>query len=69
MIAAIKQWSEDEMVYIINRGKTPIDLSDSWLLHDEDENYMLRFKEHFPHGCTLPSGGVLKDSLWTLRNR
>lgn len=60
IIAVIKQWSDDEIIYIVNRGETPVDLSDSWLLHDRDEKHVLKFEELFPSGCSLPSGGILR---------
>lgn len=60
IIAVIKQWSDDEIVYIVNRGETPVDLSDSWLFHDRDKKYVLKFEERFPSGCSLPSGGILR---------
>jgi len=57
IIAAIKQWSDDEIVYIINRGTEPIDLTDGWRLED-DAGQQLFFR-NFPD-CVLPPGGLLR---------
>jgi len=57
IIAAIKQWSDDEIVYIINRGNEPIDLTDGWLLED-DAGQQLFFRK-FPD-CVLPPRGLLR---------
>jgi len=35
IISAIKQWSHDEIVYIVNRGDHSIDLAAGWKLWDE----------------------------------
>jgi len=35
IITAIKQWSHDEIVYIVNRGDESIDLAAGWKLWDE----------------------------------
>ena len=57
IIAAIKQWSDDEIVYIINRGSEPVNLTDGWLLED-DAGQQLFFR-NFPD-CVLPPGGLLR---------
>ncbi len=55
--AAIKQWSDDEIVYIINRGSEPIDLTDGWRVED-NAGHPLFFRE-FPD-CILHPGGLLR---------
>jgi len=57
IIAAIKQWSDDEIVYIINRGSEAVNLTDGWLLED-DAGQQLFFR-NFPD-CVLPPGGLLR---------
>jgi len=57
IIAAIKQWSDDEIVYIINRGAEPINLTDGWQLEDKAEHQL--FFRKFPD-CILPPGGLLR---------
>lgn len=58
VIAAIKQWGDDETVYIVNRGTEPIDLAEGWTL--EDSKHKLIFAEFLIGECLLPSGGVLR---------
>lgn len=65
IIAAIKQWSSDEIVYIINRGNEPINLANSWNLvdkkHEEDQpKHELVFSVFCSEGCVLPPGGLLR---------
>jgi len=57
IIAAIKQWSDDEIVYIINRGSEPVNLTDGWRLEDYAEQQL--FFSNFPD-CVLPPGGLLR---------
>ncbi len=62
VIAVIKQWSEDEVVYLVNRGDSPIDLAAEWILKDStggDRN-TLDFSDHFYGKCLLPPAGVLR---------
>ena len=61
-IAAVKQWSDDEVVYVINRGKQPIDLTKGWVLKDssDSDRNSLDFSDHFFGRCLLPPGGVLR---------
>ena len=54
IIAAIKQWSDDEIVYVINRGNEPIDLTDDWRLEDGAGNQL--FFRRFPDCVLLPRG-------------
>ena len=62
MIAAIKQWSDDEVVYVLNRGQQPIDLAAAWILKDssESERNTLDLSDHLIGECLLPPGGVLR---------
>ncbi|MEA3239937.1 MAG: lamin tail domain-containing protein [Candidatus Bipolaricaulota bacterium] len=62
MIAAIKQWSDDEVVYILNRGQQPIDLAAGWILTDasgSDRN-TLDLSDHLIESCPLPPGGIMR---------
>jgi hypothetical protein len=61
-IAAIKQWSDDEIVYIVNRGEQPIDLAAAWVLKDssDSERNTLDLSDHLIGECPLPPGGVLR---------
>ena len=56
-IAAIRQWSADETVYIVNRSEETIDFSSGWKLSDNN-NPPLVFSE-FPN-CSLLPGKVLR---------
>jgi hypothetical protein len=62
IIAAIKQWSEDEIVYIVNRGKEPINLAAGWRLKDASgsERGTLDFSDYLTGECPLPPGGLLR---------
>lgn len=67
IIAAIKQWSDDEIAYIVNRGDDPIDLAAGWKLWDEagkegDERstHRLDFSDHLIDECLLQPGGLLR---------
>lgn len=62
VIAAIKQWSEDEVVYIVNRGDEPIDLAAGWVLRDETgcKRNTLDLSEELARECPLPPGGLLR---------
>jgi len=66
VIAAIKFWGYEETVYLINRGSTPIELADDWVLKDayamehEDARNVLEFRGYFRPSCKLPAGGHLK---------
>ncbi len=62
IIAAIKQWSDDEIVYILNRGQQPIDLAAGWILTDASgsERNSLNLGEHIMGSCLLPPGGIMR---------
>lgn len=65
IIVAIKQWSDDEIVYIVNRGDEPIDLAAGWKLWDEagkegSERNRLDFSDKLGGQCLLPPGGLLR---------
>jgi len=67
IIAVIKQWSHDEIVYIVNRGGVPIDLAAGWKLWDEagkegDERskHRLDFSDELVGKCLVPPGGLLR---------
>jgi len=62
IIAALVQWSDDEVVYILNRGKQAIDLAAGWTLTDasgSDRN-SLDLGEHLIGSCHLPPGGIIR---------
>jgi len=61
-IAAVKQWSDDEIVYILNRGKRPIDLAAGWTLTDSSasDRNSLDLSEHITGTCLLPPGGIMR---------
>jgi len=62
IIVAIKQWSDDEIVYIVNRGDDPIDLAAGWKLRDASgsERNVLDFSDYLIDECLLSPGGLLK---------
>jgi len=62
IIAAIKQWSDDEIVYIINRGPEPINLAAEWKLIDASgsERNTLVLSDYLSDECFLPAGGLLR---------
>ncbi len=65
IIAAIKQWSDDEVVYIVNRGDDPIDLAAGWKLCDKagnegSERNRLDLSDNLIDECLLPPGGLLR---------
>jgi endonuclease YncB( thermonuclease family) len=65
VIAAIKQWSDDEIVYIVNRGSGSIDLAAGWKLWDAmgktgSERNRLDFSDYMIWKCLLPPGGLLR---------
>ena len=66
VIAAIKFWSYEETVWIVNRGSTAVDLAEDWVLKDshamehEGSRNALEFKRYFGPTCTLPAGGLVK---------
>ena len=59
LIAAIKQWTDDETVWIMNRGAQAIDLADGWSLKDRAKNKLI-FSERLTGECLLLPGGVLR---------
>jgi endonuclease YncB( thermonuclease family) len=62
IIAAIKQWSDDEIVYIINRGSEPVNLAAEWKLIDASgsKRNTLVFSDYLTDECLLPPGGLLR---------
>jgi len=67
IIAAIKQWSHDEIVYIVNRGDESIDLAAGWKLWDEAgkegnerSTHRLDFSDYLIDECLLLPGGLLR---------
>ncbi len=62
IIAAIKQWSDDEIVYIINRGSEPVNLAAEWKLKDASgsEKNTLVFSDYLIDECFLPPGGLFR---------
>jgi len=65
IIAAIKQWSHDEIVYIVNRGDEAIDLAAGWKLCDKagkegSKRNTLDFSDYLIDECLLPPGGLLR---------
>jgi len=62
IIAAIKQWSDDEIVYIINRGSEPVNLAARWKLIDasgSDRNTLV-LSDYLIDECFLPPGGLFR---------
>jgi endonuclease YncB( thermonuclease family) len=62
IIAAIKQWSDDEIVYLLNRGEEPIDVASGWILTDSSDSKRntLDLSDHLFGKCLLPPGGILR---------
>ena len=62
IIVAIKQWSDDEIVYIINRGSEPVNLAAEWKLIDASgsERNTLVFSDYLIDECFLPPGGLFR---------
>jgi len=62
IITVIKQWSDDEIVYIVNRGSESIDLAAGWKLKDASgsERNTLDFSDYLIGECLLPPGGLLR---------
>jgi endonuclease YncB( thermonuclease family) len=64
IIAAINFWSDEEAVYLINRGTEAIELADDWVLKDshamehENSRNTLELKRYFGPSCSLPAGGI-----------
>ncbi|MBC7318881.1 thermonuclease family protein [Candidatus Bipolaricaulota bacterium] len=60
VIAAIKQWGDDEVVYMVNRGVDAIDLAKGWkLASDPKESQTLEFSRYV-EALVLPPGWVLR---------
>ena len=61
IIAVVTQWSDDEIVYLLNRGEQPIDLAQTWILKDRSnsDRNVLNLSDHLIGECLLPPGGVL----------
>ena len=62
IIAAIRQWSDDEIVYIVNRGSESVNLAAEWKLQDASgsERNVLDFSDYLIWKCLLPPGGLLR---------
>jgi len=62
IIAAIRQWSDDETVYIVNRGSESVNLATEWKLRDASgsERNVLDFGDYLIGKCLLPPGGLLR---------
>jgi len=61
VIAVIKLWSKNEIVYIVNRGKEPINLSEGWKLTDKDRKHELDFRKFFAGiECLLLPEGLIR---------
>lgn len=62
IIAAIRQWSDDEIVYIVNRGSESVNLAAEWKLRDASgsERNVLDFSDFLIGKCLLPPGGLLR---------
>jgi len=62
IIAAIRQWSDDEIVYIVNRGSESVNLAAEWKLQDASgsERNVLDFGDYLIGKCLLPPGGLLR---------
>jgi len=64
IIAAINFWSDEEAVYLINRGTEAIELAEDRVLKDshamknEGSRNTLQFNRYFGPSCILPAGGV-----------
>jgi hypothetical protein len=62
LIAAINFWSDEEAVYLINRGTESIELAENWVLKDshamehENSRNTLEFGRYFGPSCALPAG-------------
>ena len=60
-IVFIKFWGKDETLYLVNRGRQPVNLGDGWQLADRGSKHKLTFASAFPTGeCLLPAGGVCR---------
>lgn len=62
IIAAIVQWGDDEVVYLLNRGDEPIDVASGWILRDSSDSKRntLDLSDHLFGECLLPPGGILR---------
>jgi len=66
VIAVIEFWGYQEAVYLVNRGTTPIDLAEDWVLRDrgalenEDARNIFHFAGYLGPSCILPAGGQLR---------
>lgn len=62
IITAIRQWSDDEIVYIVNRGSESVNLATEWKLQDASgsERNVLDFSDFLIGKCLLPPGGLLR---------
>lgn len=58
VIAAVKQWGNDEVVYVLNRGDAPVDLAAGWALTSEPSQ-ALDFG-HYVRELVLPPGWILR---------
>lgn len=62
IIAAVKYWSNLEIVFLINRGDAPVNLGAGWVLKDETESERntLVFREITGSSCIVPPAGIVK---------
>jgi hypothetical protein len=62
IITAIRQWSDDEIIYIVNRGSESVNLAAEWKLQDASgsERNVLDFNDYLIWKCLLPPGGLLR---------
>jgi endonuclease YncB( thermonuclease family) len=62
VVAAVKYWGDNEVVYIVNRGSTSVDLGQGWVLWDDSgsDRNKLAFSKITGPSCLLPPGGMLR---------
>ncbi|MBI3922931.1 MAG: lamin tail domain-containing protein [Armatimonadetes bacterium] len=61
LVCFVKFWGRDEVVWLLNRGRAPVNLSDNWRLTDSTQKKPLLLRQCFPQAnCDLPPGGVCR---------
>ena len=61
IVCFIKFWGRDEVAWLLNRGKIPIDLALAWQLSDQDEANSVLLAQRIPGGkLLLPAGAVCR---------
>jgi endonuclease YncB( thermonuclease family) len=61
VIVFIRFWGPDEVVYIVNRGKEPVNLAEDFMLQDAEVKNKVSFRRLVgPGPCFLPPGGLLR---------